>query len=218
MARLAPDFRCITPTWPLGSHRIPMRKDADVSLLGLASLIGEFLDVLDLHDVTLVQNDWGGVQVLLANRPSDRVAAVVLTPCEAFDNYPPGVPGLGLKIARAVPGGITLLLRAFRFQALRRAPVDKLVRRDLLRYFDSVPPKATLLEWAEANRSFDRPVLIVWGTEDKVMPPEHGRRLAALYPDARLIELDDTYTIVPEDRPDALADAISKFVRADVQS
>ncbi len=54
-------YRCILPTWPLGSHRKPMHPDADLTLIGMGRLIGgEFLDALDLREVTLVQNDWGG--------------------------------------------------------------------------------------------------------------------------------------------------------------
>ncbi len=52
-------YRCILPTWPLGSHRIPMRPEADLTLVGMGHLIGEFLDALGLRDVTLIQNDWG---------------------------------------------------------------------------------------------------------------------------------------------------------------
>jgi pimeloyl-ACP methyl ester carboxylesterase len=45
------------------------------------------------------------------------------------------------------------------------------------------------------------------------MPPEHGRRLASLFPDARLVEIPDSYTLIPEDQPSALAQAIHQFVR-----
>ena len=44
--------------------------DADLSLPGIARLVAEFLDRLDLHDVTLVGNDTGGalVQLLMRRR------------------------------------------------------------------------------------------------------------------------------------------------------
>src|SRR6266487_2972868 len=50
-------FRCVVPTLPLGGHRIPMRPDADLSPHGIVRLEAEFLDRLDLLDVTLVGND-----------------------------------------------------------------------------------------------------------------------------------------------------------------
>ena len=45
-----------------------------------------------------------------------------------------------------------------------------------------------------------------------MMPPEHGRRLADLSPDGRLVEITDSYTVVPLDHPQQLADAIRTFV------
>jgi len=31
------------------------------------------------------------------------------------------------------------------------------------------------------------------------MPPEHGRRLAEAFPNGKLVEIPDSYTVVPED-------------------
>ena len=45
------------------------------------------------------------------------------------------------------------------------------------------------------------------------MPPEHGRRLAELFPQGRLVEIPDSYTLIPEDQPGELARAIRQFVR-----
>ena len=71
---------------------------------------------------------------------------------------------------------------------------------------------AALVEAAGALPGFDRPALVVWAAEDRVMPPEHGRRLADLLPDARLVEIPDSYTLVPLDQPAELAKQISAFV------
>jgi pimeloyl-ACP methyl ester carboxylesterase len=56
-------------------------------------------------------------------------------------------------------------------------------------------------------------LIIVWAKEDRVMPPEHGRRLAELFPQGRLVEIPDSYTLIPEDQPGKLAHAIREFVR-----
>jgi pimeloyl-ACP methyl ester carboxylesterase len=61
---------------------------------------------------------------------------------------------------------------------------------------------------------FDRPVLVAWASEDSLMPREHGRRLAELFPEGRLIEIDNSYTLVPEDQPDLLADRMLEFLRS----
>ena len=44
------------------------------------------------------------------------------------------------------------------------------------------------------------------------MPPDHGRRLASLLPRGELVEVADSYTLVPLDQPSELAAAIRRFV------
>jgi hypothetical protein len=46
------------------------------------------------------------------------------------------------------------------------------------------------------------------------MPRDHGRRLAALFTDAKLVEIEDSYTLIPEDQPDRLARELRAFVTA----
>jgi len=236
---LSTDYRCITPTLPLGGHRRPMHPDADLTMHGMVRLVAEFLDALDLRDVALVANDWGGPQVLIADGLADRVGRLVLSSCEAYDNYPPGAPGKSLLQMSKLPGGLGLLLAAtaLRFRLLQRLPTtfglmakrpvprdvmrrwsrpmqtDPAIRRDLRKYVISVPDKAELNDIAKRAVTFDRPTLIVWATEDKVMPVEHGRRLASEFPDAELVEIDDSYALIPEDRPEALSAALRAFLR-----
>jgi pimeloyl-ACP methyl ester carboxylesterase len=236
VADLRGDYRCVVPTWPLGGHRKPMRTGADLSLRGLALLIDEFLEKLGLTDVTLVLNDWGGGQLLLSEGRADRVGRLVLSACEAFDNYPPGLPGAAIGIACKIPGGLNATMNLLRFKAFQRAPgawgwmskravpseimdswfrparTDPQIRRDLVKYVKSVPPKDVLLDLADRMKSFDRPVLVVWAPEDKLMPREHGRRLVDLFPDARLVEIEDSYTLIPEDQPAAFAKVMREFV------
>jgi pimeloyl-ACP methyl ester carboxylesterase len=233
---LREDHRCVVPTLPLGGHRRPMRPDADLSMRGLSRLVGEFMERLDLRAVTLVENDWGGAHLLVTERGGERIARLVLTSCEAFDNYPPGLPGRAVWFAAKVPGGLNAMIQPLRLRPLRRLPMafgwmskrpvpDKImdgwlrpavtqpeVRRDLRKYLRAVDKRDTL-EAAERLRSFDRPALIVWAKEDRVMPPEHGRRLAELLPQGRLVEIPDSYTLIPEDQPVKLAGAIRDFVR-----
>lgn len=66
---------------------------------------------------------------------------------------------------------------------------------------------------AEGLRTFDRPVLVAWAADDRVMPPEHGHRLADLLRRGRLVEIPDSFTLIPEDQPGRLAEAIGEFVR-----
>jgi pimeloyl-ACP methyl ester carboxylesterase len=228
-------YRCVLLTLPLGGHRQPMHPDADLSLLGLGRLVGEILERLDLRDVTLIQNDWGGAQVLLAEGDTTRVARLVLTSSEAYDNYPPR-PVRPLVPLFRIPGGPWLVMQALRLRALRRAPggwgwmskrpvppevmdrwfaparQDKAIRRDLAKYVTSAPPRGVLLDWAARAATFAGPVLVVWATEDRMMPLAHARRLAEILPQARLVEIADSYTLLPEDQPQQLTAAIRAFL------
>ena len=58
--RLEANFRCVVPDWPLGSHPEAMATDADLSPIGLAQIVADFLAALDLDDITLIGNDTGG--------------------------------------------------------------------------------------------------------------------------------------------------------------
>ncbi len=236
IADLRTDFRCVLPTLPLGGHRRPMRPDADLSLRAMALLVGEFLEKAGLRQVTLIVNDWGGAQLLLAEGRTERIARVVLTACEAFDNYPPGLPGRTIQTVARIPGGLYAAMQLLRFRAARRAPggwgwmsrrpvprevmdgwfrparTGAGVRRDVRRYALSIPDRPTLLRWAEEMRSYHGPVLVVWATQDRLMPGDHGRRLAELFTDAKLVEIEDSYTLIPEDQPERLARELRWFV------
>jgi len=237
IAKLRDDFRCVAPTLPLGGHRHPMRADADLSMRGVAELLGEVLERLDLHEVTLAMNDWGGPQLLVGSRHDARIARLALCSCEAFDNVPPkGAAQLLPYIAR-VPGGITAAVMPFRFDRLRRLPVtygplskrpvprdvmdrwfgpvveQPEVRRDLRKYVSSAAQgRRDLLAAADTLRSFDRPALVAWASEDRLMPREHGRKLAELLPQGTLVEITDSYTLIPEDQPAVLAASLRELL------
>jgi len=236
VAPLRAEFRCVIPTLPLGGHRTPMKADADLSIPGVARLVAEFLDELDLRDVTLVMSDWGGAQALVALGRDERIGRLVITSCEAFDNFPPGVPGSNLYTSAKMPGGINFAFKLLKLKPMRRLPMtwgwmskrpvphevmdawfeglwtSAEIRRDLRKYVLGVPPKAELLAWAEKLREFDRPALVVWAAEDKVMPLAHGRRLAELLPKSELVEIADSYTLIPEDQPEQLAANLRSFL------
>ncbi|MFE3755507.1 alpha/beta fold hydrolase [Nocardia tengchongensis] len=236
LGKLPGGFRYVLPDLPLGAHPEPLRADADLTMRGLNQLVAEFLAALDLRDVTLVHSDWGGGLFLTAYGLDERVGRLIVLPCEAFGNFPPGLPGKTAVLACAVPGGITLALRQLRVPWLRSTPVmfgwmarrrldddlvrgwtepglrDKRIQRDLLAYARSHRSKAEFVANTEALRDFPGEALILWSSAGKVMPREHGRRLAELIPKARLVEIDDAYVLSMLDRPDAVAAAMSAFL------
>ena len=237
IADLSSDHRCVAPTLPLGAHRHPMHPDADLSLPGIARLVAEFCDRLDLDGVTLVGNDTGGalVQLLVADGTWPALSRVVLASCDAFDNFPPGLTGKTLVASgRLSPGMFGLFMRQMRLRPVRRLPIafgwltkrgdaataewmkpvltQAAIRRDTVRVLRACrTAKGLLVAAAERLPEFKHPALVVWASEDRVMPPEHGRRLAGLLPDARLVEVADSYTLIPLDQPARFASIVREF-------
>lgn len=235
--KLAADHRCVVPTLPLGAHRLPMDPEADLSLRGIARLVGEFIDRLGLQDVTLVGNDTGGALVqLLAGENPPRVARIVLASCEAFDNYPPGVSGKMLALTgKLSPTAFGLFMQQLRLRPIRRLPIafgwmtrrgdattarwirpileQSDIRRDAIRALRAVPAEPDLMRnAAERLPDFDKPALVVWAEGDRIMPPEDGRHLAEVLPQGTLVEVTDSDTLIPLDQPTRLAQAIRQFV------
>lgn len=230
----AAGFRCLAPDLPLGSHELPVRADADLSPTGAADLIADFLEALDLRDVILVANDTGGAltQIMLSRRP-ERVGRVVLLPSDCFEYFFPPIFRPLPTLAR-VPGAVRVLSALLRVRALhplpfvfgwvvkRPLPADVIesylwppgdsagVRRDLRKVLRGVHRRHTLAA-AAALRTFPRPVLLLWAREDKLFPVRLAHRLAALLPDARVVEVDDTYTFMSEDRPAEVVRHVIEF-------
>ena len=236
--RLAPDFRCVALDMPLGSHEIPM-PGADLSPPGLANLIADAIEAAGLDDVTLVANDTGGglSQLLVTHRP-DRIGRLVLTSCDAYDNFPPRFFKVVLAPA-LIPGAARFVFAPLRVRRLRELPIafgwlmhstleadagdsytlpaltSAEIGDDVRRAMRGIHPRYTL-EAAEHFGEFDRPVLIAWSRDDKFFPLHHAERLAQDFPNARLEWIDGARTFSPEDQPERLAELIASFVREPV--
>jgi pimeloyl-ACP methyl ester carboxylesterase len=229
-------YRCIVPDLPLGSHRTPMSPDADLSPPGLARLIADFLEAMELEDVVLVANDTGGAisQITAANHP-ERIGRLVLTNCDAFENFlPPAFRPL--QWAAKVPGMLTGMMAGMRFAPMRRLPLafgwlikrdfagaptrewvdpflsDRAIRRDTVKVLKGIDPRYTI-EAAEKLRTFDRPTLLAWAIEDRFFKIAFAERLAATINGATLERIEDSYTFVSEDQPERLAELIARFAR-----
>jgi pimeloyl-ACP methyl ester carboxylesterase len=120
---LTQPIRAIVPDLPLGAHTLPMRRDADLSPTAIADLVVELLDKLEIGEAVIVGNDTGGVMAkLLATRHPERVSALVLTPCECFENFLPPIYRY-LQLIAYLPGAIWPLAQSMRFSAVRRLPI-----------------------------------------------------------------------------------------------
>jgi hypothetical protein len=224
-------FSCIAPTWPLGAHTEPMRPEADLTMEGIAGMVGELLDALELNDVVLVGNDTGGaISQIVATSHGQRLGALVLTSCDAFEHFPPPILKPFIAAAKFAPTFSVAIqplktkvgrMRAFGRLAhadidglvvewLRPVFTDHRVREDLRRFTSSLQQQSTL-QTARHLPGFDKPSLIAWSADDAFFPVDDGRRLAATLPNARFELIDNARTFSMVDQPDALAGLIAEF-------
>jgi pimeloyl-ACP methyl ester carboxylesterase len=227
-------FRYLLPVLPMGGHRVPMREDADLTLPGMVDIVGDFLDALDLDDVTLIVTDWGGPLFLTDIGRDKRVARLVICPSEAFDNFPPGLPGKVAWLASRNTLTVSLAMRQLKIGWLRRQwlvfgqmakkPVpqdivddwmsaglaDRRIRQDLVKYCRTTFDKAELIRATKRLADFDGDVLVLW-SRNPVMPGEHATQLADLT-NGTLRYVDDANVLVMLDQPERTAREIGAFL------
>jgi pimeloyl-ACP methyl ester carboxylesterase len=206
-------FRAVAPTWPLASHTVAMKPDANLSPRGVARVVLDFLARLDLRDVVLVGNDTGG----------------------AFDTFPPFPFNLLFRLGRH-PGAARLVLQTMRPALLRNGLLgfgplvrrrltaedtagwirpyltDPGVRHDTTSFLRGWRPD-DLADVATRLHKFEKPVLIAWAPSDRFFKIALGRRLASVFLDARLVEVPHAATFISLDQPARLADEIAAFAK-----
>jgi pimeloyl-ACP methyl ester carboxylesterase len=157
----------------------------------------------------------------------------VLTPSDSFERFFPPMFRFLTVLAR-MPGSMWLLAAVLRLRFLHRLPLtfgrlakrpirratmsnyldpvwrDAGIRRDLRKFLRGVHPRHTQAA-ATALGGFTRPVLLAWAPEDRLFPISLAQRLAGVLPDARVVEIADSYTFLPEDRPAELVKHIVEF-------
>ncbi len=236
--RLADRYRCIAPDLPLGAHSPALYPAADTSPPGVARLVANLFEALDLDAVTLVGNDTGGaIAQLVATRHPNRIGRLVLTNCDAYENFLPPLFRY-LQLAARLPGATDLALQSMRIKPLRWTPLafgllskgrldgelvdswlrpamqDAGVRRDARKLLRGIHSSDTVRA-ARELRTFDRPTLIGWAPEDRVFTVRYGERLAAEIPGARFERIEDSLTLTPIDQPERTATLIAGFVGDD---
>jgi pimeloyl-ACP methyl ester carboxylesterase len=71
------------------------------------------------------------------------------------------------------------------------------------------------IQAAEKLTSFHKPVLVIWGADDKkLFPIELGKRVYAIFPDARFELVEDALTYVQEDQPEEFARKLVHFIES----
>jgi len=222
-------LRCIAPTWPLGAHPEPLRAGADRTIAGVAGIVAETLAALDLQDVVLVGNDAGGVvtQLVAVHHP-ERLGALVLTSCDAFEHFPPPILKPLILTAKSKTT-FRAVAQAMRVPAARKRAFDGLAHRNIdalteewvrpglsdpaiaddLRKFTLSLRTEVTIGVATRLPEVNVPTLVAWSADDVFFELGDGERLAATIPNARLEVIEAARTFSMVDQPERLADLLS---------
>ena len=202
-----------------------------------AERISALVQALDLHDVTLGAQDWGGpIGAVMAARNPDRIRGAVfgntsirvpdrpprVTPFHRF-SHTPVISDLAFR-------HLNLLVRNLHRAQGDRSSIGPNERRAYLYPFPKLADRAAPLALArlvptdlasptfrtlqEANdwaRSFKGPTRLVWGLRDPILGRTiHGMK--KLFPNAEVTETEAGH-FLQEEVPEELADAILKTMR-----
>ena len=229
--------RCIAPDLPgFGRSDKPLSEgwySYENHTLAIASL----LDALDLRDVTLVMQDWGGpigLRVATMELP-ERVARLVLMDTGVFDGrqrMSEGWHRFREFVERSPDVPIGVLIRG----GCKSPPADEVVRayeapfpdraskagvRTFPALIPSSPDAPGATEGASviaALRQERRPTLVMWGDSDPALPLEPvGRLMAQLIPSAEELRvIFDAGHYLQEDQGERLGAMIAEWLADEV--
>jgi haloalkane dehalogenase len=235
---LRPKYRCVAP-----DHLGCGLSDKPRQWLRLTDHIDNLsalVERLDLRDVTLIAQDWGGAIGLGAMlRLPERLSQIVLFNTGAF---PPRsvpwriracrIPLLG----RLAVQGANLFSRAALHMTLARTPrLDPAVAAGYLAPYDSwtnrravygfvkdIPSGPHHPTWqtlaqieSQLPTLADRPSLLVWGLRDWCFRPDCLMRFEQAWPQAEVHRLADVGHWVVEDAPDEILQFVERFLSGD---
>ena len=233
---LSEKYRCIAIDLPLGGHSIPLSDSVDLSPVGIAIIIKEFLQTLKIDKVTIVSNDTGGAYAqIFASLYPEHVDKLIFSNCEVLETFPPKKFKYLVKSVK-IPGFTYLLSRSFKIKSLLKSDMmmgllshkvtsselselylksyieNKAIRKN---FADNVKTWSSnyTIEAAEKLKSFTFPVLILWGEDDKkLFPMALGIQLKNIFSNVTLIQIPNSKTYVQEDAPQRMIKEINYFL------
>jgi pimeloyl-ACP methyl ester carboxylesterase len=195
---------------------------------GQAALVLGVMDALGIARAHLVGHSYGGAITLwIASRHPERVRSMVLV-----DSAAPSFPEDRRSGIAAFRPFAFVLVRGY---ALRPSSIRKALERSI--YDDSLVTAEMVRGYAERLRiegladayqgltaprhgsaerveleTIDLPALVVWGTEDVLIPLEGGRRAAERLPRATFVTMEMVGHIPMEERPGELLEIMVPFL------
>lgn len=220
-------YRCIAPDLP-GFGRSSASPGYGYTPAEHARVLGELVAHLDLRDVTMMVQDWGGpIGFAVATRHPERFSGFVVgntwawpksdLPTQVFSRL------LGGPLGRRLILRHNLFVEGILFRAIRRRPLAAEVKAAYRGPFPtprSRRPTYVFPREILASRPFlaevaaglarlsDRPALIVWPTGDPAFRGRERRRWQAVFPSHRTVLVHGAGHYMQEDAPREIVRAI----------
>lgn len=196
-----------------------------------AGFLGDLMDALDIDRAIVAGNSLGGlVAWRFASANPDRVDALLLTAPGVFS-----INGVADEPVRA-PLALQLFLMTAPETGMRKAAERvygddaKVTNATVERMRDMIRRRGngaaliaalnefTIPDPTEELQALVTPTLILWGSEDAIIPVEQGERMAALMPIAELIILPGVGHVAQEEAPEETSRKVRMFLKSFLDS
>ena len=235
IAALSKRFRCIAPDH-LGFGQSSRPASFAYSPEAHAAVLKEFVEKLDLRDITLVVHDFGGpIGLPLALAGHSRVTRLIMMNTWAWpiDDDPKMARGakfiggaMGRMLYRYANASLTLIMpsaygdKKKLTKEVHQKYLDVFRDRDARVLVLYALAKALLQSRAHYQSLLDRidrlsriPVLIVWGMKDSAFQPYQLDRWQRVLPSARVERIDGAGHWPHEEEPARVIAAIDAFLK-----
>lgn len=187
-----------------------------------AAMTVGFMDALGIARAALVGHTLGGwISALVAYENPERVSHLVLAntaglnanaPTPAQTYKVPDREGLRASLERTFAGAVEITNDMVDEQALRASqPGAAVAYTEILRYVnDAAVRKAFWLPDRLAD--IQTPALVIWGADDPIIGPEHGKQAAELLPNGSLVLVANGEHIPPARKPEEFAASLREFL------
>jgi haloalkane dehalogenase len=227
IAGLRERFRCIALDYPgFGLSTAP--SGYDYLPATHAGVVERFISGLDLRDVTMMVQDWGGpIGMAAATKQPERFSAFVIGNTWAWPKSDPGTQAfsrfLGGPVGRylilqrnffveqIVPGGVRRKKLPAEVMDAYRGPFPTPESRRPLHVFprEILRSRPFLAEVeGRLDRVADRPALILWPTRDVAFRGAERERWQQVFSDHRTVTLHGAGHYIQEDAADEIVAAI----------
>lgn len=203
-------YRVIVPRLPI--FEVP-RDQANLD--ELTKILSEFIDWYQLTDVTLVGNSLGGhLALLYAIKNPAGVRRIVLTGSSGlFEN------SLGQTFPRVKD--YSFIEEKVRYTFYKKEIATKEMVDEIFDAVQSIPKSLRIIGMARSAQKnnlaellykIDIPVLLIWGLQDEITPPEVALQFHDLLPDSQLKFIDHCGHVPMMEHPDLFNQHMKAFL------